>query len=229
MPKNIGCQLNKQYGRLTIIKIVNPNNQQNVIAKCECGTEREYLLSHLRSDRTKSCGCFLKEKISLIKKIHGLTLHPLYSVWTDIKTRCYNKNRKEYKNYGGRGVTMSEEWRTDFKKFYDWAIEMGWEKGLEIDKDIKGDGKLYSPFTCSIVSRIENLRAKKHTKGQPIKQFFKEDGSHVCAKIVICLTTGAHYTSIKEAAKDINCHPSAIGQVCAGIRYSVYGHVFKYA
>jgi len=72
-----------------------------------------------------------------------------------MKRRCYNQKYKKYKNYGGKGVSVCDEWRNDFMAFYNWAINNGWEKGLHIDKDIKG-GNIYSPQNCSIVTAKQN-------------------------------------------------------------------------
>ena len=83
---------------------------------------------------------------------HGLSDHPLYCVWENMLTRCTNKKNKAYYRYGGRGVIMCEEWMLDPLSFVRWGIENGWEKGLQLDKDILGDGKLYSPKTCMFVT-----------------------------------------------------------------------------
>ena len=70
--------------------------------------------------------------------------------------RCYNPNYSHYKYYGGRGVSVCEEWKNSYQSFLDWSLENGWQKGLQLDKDIKGNGKLYSPLTCMWVDRILN-------------------------------------------------------------------------
>lgn len=75
--------------------------------------------------------------------------------------RCYYKKNNSYKNYGAKGVTVCKEWREDIKSFYNWAINNGWKEGLQLDKDIKGDGLLYSPDTCCFVTHEENNRRKK--------------------------------------------------------------------
>lgn len=103
------------------------------------------------------------EKLHKNKK-HGIKRHPLYAVWDSMKARCYNKKNKDYKNYGARGVRICEEWRIDFLSFCNWAIENGWEKGLQIDKDMKGDGLLYSPKTCSIVTPKQNYNATRRSR-----------------------------------------------------------------
>jgi hypothetical protein len=142
-----------RFGRLIIIERLP---KSRVIAKCDCGNHKEFQLCSLITGKTKSCGCL---NIELTKK-HGLCDHPLYSVWEGMIQRCYNKNALKYENYGGGGVKVCDEWRNDFKIFYDWCINNGWRDGLDIDKDIKGNGLLYSPDTCTIVTHKQNTRNK---------------------------------------------------------------------
>jgi hypothetical protein len=71
-------------------------------------------------------------------RFHGLIKHPLYQCWRNMKRRCYEPKRKDYKNYGGRGIKVCDEWMT-FKNFYDYAI-LGWSEGLTIDRiDVNGN------------------------------------------------------------------------------------------
>lgn len=97
---------------------------------------------------------------------HGLKKHPLYSIWCNIKRRCTVPDAPLYYLYGGSGVRICDEWRRDFKAFYDWCIANGWETGLEVDKDFKSKekpGKLYSPETCAIITSKINKRNKRST------------------------------------------------------------------
>lgn len=89
---------------------------------------------------------------------HGLSKHPLYRRWQDIKRRCYDPNFRPYPYYGGVGVTMCQEWLGHPERFIAWALEQGWKPGMEIDKDLKVPGnKVYSPEACSIVARRDNM------------------------------------------------------------------------
>jgi len=149
--------MGEKYGRLTIIKEL-PNRK--VIAVCECGKEKEYFLLSLRSGASKSCGCLRSE----VRTKHGFSGHPLYSVWEGMVQRCYNPNHKAYKHYGGKGVTICDEWRNDFGAFLKWALDNGWRKGLKIDKDIKAKTNgpaIYGPEYCSIVTQSKNLRNRE--------------------------------------------------------------------
>ena len=78
------------------------------------------------------------------KTIHGYRHHPVYTIWRNIKKRCYNKNNKAYKNYGGRGISMCKEW-FDPKTFIEWALPL-WKTGLQIDRR-DNDGN-YTPENC---------------------------------------------------------------------------------
>lgn len=86
---------------------------------------------------------------------HGLTKTVLYSRYRGILNRCYNKKVKAYKNYGGRGINMCDEWKNDFIAFYNWANENGFKENLEIDrKNVNGN---YCPKNCRFVTKKINL------------------------------------------------------------------------
>jgi hypothetical protein len=156
--------------------ISNNAKHRKVKAKCDCGKIKDYHLGNLKRGLTLSCGCYnisvTKDRIAKglwVKKsisTHGLIKHPLYGVWAGMKDRCNNKNCKYYHRYGGRGVRICDEWASDFKVFYDWAMANGWEQGLEIDKDIKAkelgvDPLLYSPEMCCFVTEKINCRNRE--------------------------------------------------------------------
>ena len=89
----------------------------------------------------------------VLVKMHGYSSHPLYTVWQNMRERCYNPNYKQYKDYGGRGITVCDEWISDSKAFIEWALPL-WKKGLQIDrKDNEGN---YGPSNCRFVTYVEN-------------------------------------------------------------------------
>ncbi len=90
------------------------------------------------------------------KEIHGACKNNerelLYDVWSNMKARCDNPNLPNYKNYGAKGVSYCDEWKT-YLPFKEWALANGYEKGLTIDKDIGSrelniSPAMYSPETC---------------------------------------------------------------------------------
>ena len=130
--------------------------KRKAIFKCKCGNEFIADIYKVKTFETNSCGCFHSEMTAESNSTHQLSKHPLYAIWKSMKARCYNKTVKQYKDYGGKGVTICIEWLSDFKSFYDWAITNGWQKGLQLDKDIKGTGLVYSPENCLFVTPKEN-------------------------------------------------------------------------
>lgn len=93
---------------------------------------------------------------------HRLRNHQLYTVWFNMKQRCFNPNRHQFKDWGGRGITVYDLWINDFKLFYDWAISNGWEKGLEIDR-VDNNGN-YTPDNCRFVPKKINNRNQRSNR-----------------------------------------------------------------
>lgn len=158
--KNVGKKIN----RLTIIKFLRENKHGQPIVEvlCECGVIKEANLYGIVGGHVKSCGCLLLERIKEVNTKHGLAQkHPIYSLWQGIRTRCYNKKVKQYKDYGGRGIYMCKEWYDDFIVFYNWCINNNWKQGLDIDRFPNNDG-IYEPSNCRFISRSKNCRNKRN-------------------------------------------------------------------
>lgn len=128
-----------KFGKLTIIEIApkTSNKKTYYVCKCECGNTKVTDKYSLINGRTKSCGCIY------IK--HNDTGTKLYMTWKNIRSRCNNENHIEYKNYGGRGIKLCDEWN-DYNVFKSWAIENNYKEGLTIDRI--DSNKDYSPSNC---------------------------------------------------------------------------------
>lgn len=143
---------NKKFGRLTAIKYAyNKGKRVYWLFRCDCGTEKVILKTNVVCRKIRSCGCLHKELLSKRTKTHGGSNTPLYSIFKQMKLRCYNKKEKTYKYIGARGIKVCSEWLDDFEKFRDWALLNGYKKGLVLNRiDMLGD---YSPKNCRFVDR----------------------------------------------------------------------------
>jgi len=156
----------KKYGNLTVISFdhIGECRKSFWLCKCDCGNEIIVTSNHLRKGNTKSCGCITRELTKNINLSHGLSYEPLYKTYTTMKSRCYNKNTKAYKDYGGRGIKMCEEWKTDFGKFYNYMTQLPkfGEEGHTIDR-IDNDGN-YEPSNVRYATakqQANNTRKQK--------------------------------------------------------------------
>ena len=91
---------------------------------------------------------------------HGLYKNRLYSIWSNMKSRCYCETYYLYKDYGARGITVCEEWKTDFTKFYDWAMKNGYQENLSIDRIDNNKG--YLPDNCRWVTMKTQNRNRRN-------------------------------------------------------------------
>ena len=111
--------------------------------------------------RDKSCGCSKNDLISdkIIK--HGEINTRLYVIWGNMKQRCLNPNYKHYKDWGGRGITICDEW-LEYISFRDWALNNGYQEDLEINR-INNDGN-YEPYNCNFITSKENTQHRRSSK-----------------------------------------------------------------
>lgn len=93
-------------------------------------------------------------------RTHGLSQHPLYIVWHCAVRRCTDPTDKKFARYGGRGITICDEWRNSYLSFYTWAIVSGWERGLEIDR--KDNDLGYSPDNCRFITKKANSNNRSY-------------------------------------------------------------------
>lgn len=172
----------QKFGRLTVIRRTESTNKNiKWVCLCECGNYTNVFGIDLKSGKTQSCGCVHSEQLTKRNYKHGLCDDPLRVVWSGLKDRCYNMNCKAYKNYGGREITVCDEWRNDFQAFYYWAMSNGYKNGLTIDRiDVNGN---YEPSNCRWATMKEQANNKRNNrlityngKTQTITQWADETG-----------------------------------------------------
>ena len=142
-----------QFNRLVVQERVGWDKHGKILWKCrcECGGETVTLGRHLVNGHCKSCGCLNVEAKRQNAKYNGLTTgsYRIYTIWKGMIARCQNPKTKCFGDYGGRGITVCEEWAdktTGFPVFLHWAIRNGYDDGLTIDR-IDNNGN-YEPGNC---------------------------------------------------------------------------------
>lgn len=154
MPRKTHNLINRRFGSFVVMSrgedIVNKNGSHSTawVCQCDCGNIKTVVATSLLSGATKSCGCLALQT----RTTHGKSKTRLYNTWTNIKQRCYNPNNNHYKNYGGRGIKMCDEWRYDYDTFEYWAYQNGYNDSLTIDR-ICNDGD-YTPENCRWVTKV---------------------------------------------------------------------------
>lgn len=134
------------------------NNRTLAKVMCvHCGRETIVRPDSLMHGKTTSCVCANKK--------HGEVGTRLYGIWGNMKYRCNNSNAQEYYNYGGKGVSVCDDWN-QYENFRDWAISNGYKDNLTIDR-INSDGD-YCPENCRWITKSENTsranKGKQHRK-----------------------------------------------------------------
>lgn len=145
------------YGNLTVLKALDKRKNKNVVwlCKCICGEYAEVATGSLKSGNTKSCGCLAKLRLGNKMRTHGMSNTLIYKKWQKMRERCSNSRRKDYKHYGGRGISVCVEWQNGFVPFYNWAIANGHHDNLELDRK-NNDGN-YEPSNCRWATRSQQM------------------------------------------------------------------------
>lgn len=175
MPKFKEANVGERNNRLTIIEDLGIQYTSDtkkykahyVIVRCDYGTEKRISHTEFKSGGTKSCGCLNLEKIKLNARTHGgsVEMPRLYGIWKGMNKRCNYPKDISYRNYGGKGIKVCEEWANNFESFKEWSLKNGY---IELKPSIKDRGcmpsidridtsKGYSPDNCQWITLSENI------------------------------------------------------------------------
>ena len=157
----------KTFGDWIVLeRAANRGRAVRWLCKCKrCGTVKDVAGTSLKSGTSTNCGCV---RLTGLHRTHGLSKHPLYKVWQRMKGCTTSPTHQDFKHYGAGGIRVCDEWFNDFKTFYDWAMNNGYEPGLTIER-VNVDGN-YEASNCTWIPQSEQPknqrrrdRLSKHT------------------------------------------------------------------
>ena len=208
----------KTFGMLTAIKYVGGSEW---LCRCSCGNTKTVKTYNLTHGSVISCGCIGHSRQGLAAKTHGESKTRLYRIWCGMRYRCSKSNTTGFKNYGGRGIKVCNEWEESFETFRNWAYQNGYDPDIPsrectIDRiDVNGD---YCPSNCRWISMSEQLKNKRPSEYLKPVEMIDEDG-----------TVLATYDSIANASRELGISASCISAVCHKKRAKAKSHMFRFA
>lgn len=173
--------IGKKFGRLTVLEYShNVGYTRFFLCQCDCGKKKTVAKNNLTTGKQVSCGCLRAERLGNLNRLPEGYLR-LGKIFHAMKYRCYDPRSNRYPRYGGRGITICDEWLNDMDTFRSWAIQNGYRDGLSIDRINNDEG--YCPENCRWVDKSDqlsnfsrNVIVEFNGKSQTIAQWGKELG-----------------------------------------------------
>lgn len=215
MPKATRNIAGQVFGRLIAVKVADRRSGIREVCwqcVCDCGNTTIVRANHLVSNRTRSCGCLLREQRREQGRrfVERLTKHgcspksgrtPAYRSWAAAKERCFNTKKHDYASYGGRGITMCARWRDSFANF---LADMGERPpGTSLDRFPNNNGH-YEPGNCRWATRSEQQRNKRPYRRRSSFRIHV-DG----AELIALYTSGV---SVRGISKELGVSPSVVNR-----------------
>lgn len=151
------------FGILTAIRMVGRNPRGNALWECSCicGGSKVMTAAALKQPGMRSCGCMVKKRPYTKLFKHGMTNTPEFRVWSAIIYRCHNSSAKAYPDYGGRGITVCDEWRNDFASF---LAHIGPRPEGKFSVDRIENARGYEPGNVRWATDIEQQRNRRNVR-----------------------------------------------------------------
>jgi hypothetical protein len=156
MKKYPPIKVDDRFERLVVVSIYRDPRTRRIVCEClcDCGNKATPLATSLNTGNSRSCGCLGREKALRASIRHGMKRTRIYTLWLTMNQRCTNPNHEQWKNYGGRGITVCKEWRESFAAFY---ADMGDPPpGMSIDRRRNNEG--YSKANCHWATPAQQSR-----------------------------------------------------------------------
>jgi hypothetical protein len=175
----------QRFGRLVAEEIASQGTGRGLRwrCRCDCGSVKVVSSAELRRGDVKSCGCLQRENARVqgrAKRTHGMSKTTEYSIWNRMVTRCTNPEDRDYPYYGGRGITVCDEWRTSFEAFFE---HMGRRPSRAHTIDRIDNACGYGPGNVRWATRLvqsnnqrSNRRLTANDKTQTVAQWARELG-----------------------------------------------------
>lgn len=217
MSRKYNYEVGATYGlkKLVSLEYIEGKGTMANVECINCGRKSMVKPYSLHDPKCVSCTC-------QIRSADGESETKLYRTYSNMKYRCYTETAQEFYNYGGRGITVCDEWmgKNGFANFRKWALANGYVEGLSIDR-IDGD-EGYSPENCRWVTRSENTRnANLANRVQHRKanrgEYYGIDPNGIFYK----------FWNANKFAKDMNLKASEVRR-CANLGRRHHGWVFGF-
>jgi len=149
----------KRFGRLTAVSFCIINKRTQWLCTCDCGTTTTVNSYKLQTGITKSCGCLRQGPPK--NRTHNMSKAPEYWVWNQLRDRCLNPNNHAFARYGGRGISVCDEWRNSFEAFFQ---DMGPRPSPTHTLERKNNHLGYSPDNCKWATWQEQSNNKSNNR-----------------------------------------------------------------